>query len=147
MDIASIGAAYEGLKVGKDILKSLYDSKVDAAAKGKIDSVMDKFGQAQDTLFSIREELFRLQSENNELKRNLADIDKWEQKSQQYKLVVTSGSAVVYEFQGEPKHYACPSCMESRLINILQNNRNLAGTYTCCSCAAKYPIDPVKQWH
>lgn len=63
MDLASIDATYEGLKIGKDILKSLFDSKVDEAAKEKKRVALFQFGDAQDTLFSVREELFKLQAQ------------------------------------------------------------------------------------
>ena len=34
MDIASIAAAYNGLKIGKEILSGLLDAKIEAVAKG-----------------------------------------------------------------------------------------------------------------
>ena len=54
MDIAIIAAAYEGLKAGKSILKSLYEIKIDADSKEKIDEVMLKLGEAQENVLSMR---------------------------------------------------------------------------------------------
>ena len=105
MEIATITAAYEGLKAGKEILKSIYDSKVDADAKEKIDVVMLKLGDTQDTLFSMREELFSLQSDNEALKKKIAETESWDNKLNEYELTKTSGGAVVYKFNGTPDHY------------------------------------------
>ena len=142
MDIATITAAYEGLKAGKSILKSLYESKVEADAKEKIDEVMSKLGEAQDTLFSMREELFRLQSENESLKKKIAEADSWDSKLSEYKLTETSGGAIVYKFTGTPEHFICPSCVSEKTIEILQDNRTYSGKYRCVGCNAEFPINP-----
>lgn len=142
MEIATITAAYEGLKVGKEILKSIYDSKVDADAKEKIDAVMLRLGETQDTLFSMREELFRLQSDNDSLKKKIAETESWDNKLSQYKLAETKGGAVVYKFTGTPEHFACPSCVSKKNIEILQDNRTYSGKYRCVGCSAEFPINP-----
>ena len=142
MDIASIASAYEGLKLGKSILKAIYESKVEADAKEKIDEVMSKLGEAQDTLFSMREELFRLQSDNESLKKKISEADDWNSKQSQYELTETSGGAVVYEFKGTPKHFICPSCFSKKTVEILQDNRTLSGKYRCVACKAEFPVNP-----
>lgn len=142
MDIATITAAYEGLKVGKSILKALYESKVEADAKEKIDEVMSKLGEAEDTLFSMREELFRLQSDNESLKKEIAETDSWNNKLSQYELTKTAGGAVVYKFIGTPEHFICPSCVSKKTIEILQDNRTISGKYRCVGCNAEFPINP-----
>ncbi|MGH1359912.1 MAG: hypothetical protein ACRBC3_14200 [Burkholderiaceae bacterium] len=144
MDIASITAAYEGLRAGKGILKSLYELKIDADAKARVDDVLLKLGDAQDALFSMREELFRLQTDNQELKEKISKSRDWEAKLAEYKLVKTEGGAVAYEFLGEPMHYACPNCISGEKLQILQTNRTLSGKYRCVACSAEYPIEPKR---
>lgn len=145
MDIATISGAYEGLKLGKELLKSVYNSKVEADAKEKIDQVLHKLGEAQDALFSMREELFRLQEDNQNL-RKAADLEeRWAAKVGNYSLVQTSGGAVVYKYSGEPAHYACPACIEKRTIQILQDNRTARGKFRCVACSAEYPINPSQR--
>jgi len=144
MDITTITAAYEGLKAGKNILKSLYEAKIEADAKEKIDEVMSKLGEAQDTLFSMREELFRLQSENDTLRKQIAESDSWDNKLDQYELIKTAGGAVVYKHIGEPEHYICPSCAAKKSIEILQDNRTYSGKFRCVGCKAEYPINPYR---
>lgn len=142
MDITTITTAYEGLKAGKVILKSLYDIKIEADVKEKIDEVMSKQGEAQDTLFSMREELFRLQSDNKELKNKIAESESWDNKLSQYELTKTAGGAVVYKYIGTPEHFICPSCVSKKNIEILQDNRTHSGKYRCVGCTAEYPINP-----
>jgi hypothetical protein len=73
VDIASITAAYEGLKASKQILGTFFDAKVDAEAKPKILAALDQLGNAQDALFSLREELFKLQASSDQLRKELTD--------------------------------------------------------------------------
>ncbi len=142
MDITTITTAYEGLKLGKELLKSLHEAKVESDAKVKIEEVMQKLGGAQDTLFSMREELFKLQTENENLKKKINETDAWEQKISNYELVKTSGGAVVYQFKETPEHYICPSCVSNCRTEILHDNRTFSGKYRCVKCEAEYPINP-----
>ena len=145
MDIASITAGYQGLKIGKDILKSLYETKVTADAKEQIDEVMSKLGEAQDILFSMREELFRLQSENDELKKKISEAESWENKLSNYELTKTDGGAVVYKYTDEPEHYICTSCVSNKSIQILQDNRTMSGKFRCVACKAEFPVNPSRR--
>lgn len=142
MDITAITSAYEGLKVGKGILKSLYDIKVESDVKDRVDDVLSKLGDAQDALFLMREELFKLQEENKNLRESQNNTKKWEEKIAEYELSSTEGGAVVYRYKGEPQHYACPSCTSLNKIEILQDNRTKSGKYRCVGCSAEFPIKP-----
>jgi len=142
MDLASITTAYEGLKLGKNILNSLLDIKVESEAKERVNEVMSKLGEAQDTLFSMREELFRLQTDNENYRKQIEKSDNWENKLSQYELVTTSGGAVVYKFKENPEHYICPSCVSKHMVEILQDNRTISGKYRCVGCKSEFPIKP-----
>jgi len=145
MDIASITAAYEGLKVGKNILQSLHKIKVESEAKERVNEVMSKLGEAQDTLFTMREELFKLQSENESLKKIISESENWDKKISEYELIKTSGGAVVYKYKKEPEHYVCPSCVSKNIIEILQDNRTISGKFRCVGCKSEYPINPKEK--
>jgi len=142
MDVASITGAYQGLKTAKDILGVLFDAKVDAEAKPKILEALQKLGEAQDTLFALREELFSLQTSNNQLRQEIADFKAWKDTLALYELAKTSGGAVVYKFKGQPEHFACPSCFNSKQVHILQTSRTMSGKYRCTGCASDFPIEP-----
>ena len=144
MDIALVTGAYQGLKATKEILTTIFDAKVDAETKPKILEALQKLGEAQDTLFSMREELFALQEEKNAIKQQLAEALSWQSKADQYSLTKTAGEAIVYKFNGEPEHFACPSCFNSKVIHILQTNRALSGKYRCTGCGSEFPVEPQK---
>ena len=103
MDVASITGAYQGLKAAKEILGAVFDAKVDAEAKPKVLEALQKLGDAQDTLFALREELFSLQETNNALRQQIAESASWQNKADQYELMKTPGEAVVYKFKGQPE--------------------------------------------
>jgi len=145
MDVASIASAYQGLKAAKDILGVVFDAKVDAEAKPKVLEAMQKLGDAQDALFALREELFSLQEANNALRQEISESKSWQSKADQYELTKTAGEAVVYKFKGQPEHFACPSCFNTKAIHILQTNRTLSGKYRCTGCSSEFPVDPQKK--
>jgi hypothetical protein len=140
MVIESIASAYSGLKIAKDIFTSFTDLKIEADSIGKINEAVKKVGEAQDALFLLRDELFRLQEDNNTLKSTIKEFNSWEDKLAEYELVKTSGEAVVYRFKAEPEHFICPSCVSKKSIQILQDNKTMVGTFRCVSCDAFYPI-------
>lgn len=145
MDMPNVGAAVDGLKIGIDLLKSLYNRSGGTDDKVKIDDALSKLGDAQDALFTLREELIRLQTENVSLNKQIAESETWDTKLSEYELARTSGGAVVYKSKGKPEHYSCPSCISSKkVIEILQNNRTQTGKYRCVGCKAEFPIEPPR---
>jgi predicted RNA-binding Zn-ribbon protein involved in translation (DUF1610 family) len=145
MDIAAISAAYNGLKVAKDIFSGFSSLKIETESLERINEAVKKVGEAQDAIFMLREELFRLQEENNFLKNKSEERDNWSKKLDQYQLVTTSGGAVVYQSKNEPVHFVCPSCTQSKEIHILQDVRVMAGNFECKNCKSTYPIKPAEK--
>jgi hypothetical protein len=145
VDLAAIVGAYEGLMAAKHLFGGFIDAKADEAAKLKIQTAMEQVGKAQDTLYQLRDELFITQGKNDELRRALEEIDAWKQASARYALTRTEGGAVVYQYNAEPHHYACPSCYNKKQIQPLQDNRTLRGKFRCTACCAEYPIKPSEK--
>ena len=148
VDLASISSAYTGLKFIKDSLEVFHGYKVENLSQDQINKALKEVGVVQDTLFHIREELFRLQTENEQLRQQLNAQEEWEKQKSQYQLKKTEGGAVVYVFtqtsDGTPEYYACPSCYTQKTIQILQDKRDMSGTFVCPSCKAPYLIEPFK---
>jgi hypothetical protein len=140
MDITSISSAYTGIKIVKDLISALLSAKIEVATKEKINEALEKLGLVQDALFYLREELARLQTENAQLKEKLKDKKAWEVRLAEYQLEKTAGGAVVYSFKGEPKHYACPSCVTKREIQILQDRQFITGEFDCPGCGKTFPV-------
>ncbi len=146
MEMTSITAAYNGLKIAKNIFTDLNDLKIETATLDKINEAVKKVAEAQDALFILREELFKLQDENNSLKRELDDIETWDNKISQYTLTKTNGGSVVYKYNSEPLHYACPSCATKQELQFLQEEGGYSGASICpnSNCNGRYQIEPDK---
>ncbi|WP_426170399.1 hypothetical protein [Pseudoduganella sp. R-34] len=144
MDMALTMAAYNGLKFAKDSLTTLVQGKVEIESQAKIIEALEKLGPVQDALFEMRQDIFDLQTENQRLKSALEQSKKWDDKLANYELVMTDGGAVAHRFKGSPLHYLCPSCINKKQPEILQDNRNLSGKFRCTACNAEYPINPRK---
>ena len=143
MDIpALISTAYTSLTFVRDTLQVSLDHKVETESREKVRAALDKLGGLQDSLFQVREELFRLQTENDSLRAALKAKDDWAAQAAQYVRKKTTGGAVVYEFIGQPHHYACPACYTKSTIQFLQGPRGLGGVYQCPGCKTDYPVDP-----
>ncbi len=148
MDIpSSITAVHNVLKIVKEMFTDLLGTKIEAESRPKVTEALAKLGVAQDTLFELREELFRLQTENEELKKQIAQFESWEKQLEKYTLAKTAGGAVVYRFNGDLEHFICPSCVAQRQLQILQDNRTISGEYRCPGCKNGFPIHPQQKLH
>jgi|APSaa5957512622_1039677.scaffolds.fasta_scaffold73854_2 hypothetical protein len=96
MDIALITAAYDGLKIAKDVFSGYNNLKNKADSIEKVNEAVRKVGDPQDDLFQLREEPFRLQEENNNLKQLLSIQEEWNTRIQNYELVEADGSLSRY---------------------------------------------------
>lgn len=146
IDMTQVQAAIASLGAVRDLVKVGFDAKVDAKASDKVIEAMGRLGTASDTLYALRDELFRLQTENTELKRLADDRQAFDARIAKYELTKTAGGAVVWRYTEQPEHYACPVCLNAKRIEILQDNRTLSGKYRCTvkECGAEYPIDPFR---
>lgn len=142
MDVVSIMSAYQGVKAAKDLLTAAFDAKVDSDAKHKILEAQSKLGEIQDTLFLLRDQLAQMQDENRQLQDQLRASESWSDRVKQYELVKSAGGAVVYRFGGSPEHFACPTCINKKEIQILQDSRALSGKYRCTGCTNEFPVQP-----
>lgn len=148
MDIATITSAWNGIKIAKDTFTFILNSKIETETRTKVTEALRVLGDAQDQLFQLREELFRLQTENKELKDTLSDQEKWKSKLTNYELTETPGGAVVYKSIQGTEHYACPSCIERKELQILQDRRIFTGSFECPGCGKAFLINPkeTKSW-
>jgi len=87
MDMSTVTGAYTGLKFAKDVFQVLLRSKVALETRAEIDTAMEKLGAAQHTMFEMRDELSRLQHQNDNLREQLKARDDWEAQKAKYRLV------------------------------------------------------------
>jgi regulator of replication initiation timing len=143
MDIATIGAAASSLKVVKDVFTWLLESKIEAESRTKVLEALKAVGDAQDNLYRLREELFVLQTENRDLKTKLTENEEWKARLAKYRLVETAGGAHVYRTEEGTTHFACPSCIEKKEIQILQDLQVMSGDFACPGCDKKFKVKPA----
>lgn len=140
MDMTLVAAAYEGLRFAKDALKLALDYKTENESRVQINAALEKLGSAQDSLFQVREELFRLRADNEGLRQALKAREDWDARSARYELVETDGGAIVYAHRGTPRYFAGPACFTKPAIQILQDRHVASGTFECPGCKALYPV-------
>lgn len=150
MPLPEIGMAISGFKAVREVLTAIQDGKVEAASLDRVLDALRKLGEAQDTLYGLREELNAKQEEVAVLKQQLDDRGRWEKESAPYHLVRTPGGATVWEAPNPVYHYACPACFAKRRLSFLQDERTYDGSFACpeASCKATYlikspPPDPT----
>ncbi len=142
MDIALISVAYNALKFAKDSLSVALDYKIENETRERINTALKEVGTTQDALFNIREELFRLQTENESLRQELKAKEDWENRTRDYQPYKTDYGGTVLLSSSNPQYYACPRCFEEKRLQYLQKKRNAFGDFQCPNCNANYPIDP-----
>lgn len=100
MDIATISAAANSLKVAKDVFTWLLESKIEVESRAKVLEALKAVGDAQDNLYRLREELFVLQTENRDLKTKLTENEEWKARLAKYRLVETAGGGRGRDWMG-----------------------------------------------
>jgi hypothetical protein len=108
--------------------------------KGATLEAQERIVDLREAVLAGKDEVLRLREENQQLREKIREQEEWESRAKVYALVETEGGAFVLRFSGEPGHYACPACFESKRIHILQDERSWGGTFKCSGCAKSFPI-------
>ncbi|NRA17469.1 MAG: hypothetical protein HRU04_18425 [Oceanospirillaceae bacterium] len=145
-DLVMIKTAIEGLKLTSDAFRYLRKVSTESEVIDKINSAVKQVNDAQEAFFNIRETLFTLQEENHALKQSLADVEKWESMLAAYEVVVTEGEGLVFKSKESPLRYACPSCIQIKSIQFLQDKKSPDGSFVCDGCKNSYYINPKKTY-
>jgi regulator of replication initiation timing len=139
--IEEMQAAMAAVGAVREMVKVTFNAKVDSHASERVFEAMDKLGTVSDTLYAMRDELFRLQAENEKLRREAKDQQALQERLQKYALQVTPGGAVVQVHKEDPPHFACPVCINAGRVEVLQP-RVVRGRHVCPSCSAQYAVEP-----
>ena len=139
MDAATISAGLSALKTAMDLVKGLLATKGEAGPR--VEEVLEKMGNVQDLVYSLRDDLMKCQEENFKLKTDAQARDEWSERAKRYELTRTEGGAIVYRSSSPPLHFACPTCFEKKQVGILQPWCSVSGNYHCPACSAEYSVD------
>jgi hypothetical protein len=139
MDVNTVTAAVKGLKYSYDVLSAIKGGEVKLENQAQVLEALQQMHNTLDTLYELREELFRLQAENYDLNTKLAEVNDWKIRLAAMKLVTTPGGAQVYEsHEGGERHIICPACVNKEEVQVLQFNSSLFGTSHCPGCKAEF---------
>ena len=139
--MTTISAALTSVKALKELLQAATSLKIDNDTLVRINDALKEVSEIQDKLFEAREQLFNLQKGNDELRQQIKGHDDWKVRFDGFVLSNTLGGAVVYESRSDnPKHYACPQCIEKKQIQILQDLGGISGVFECPACKTKYQV-------
>ncbi|HAS6055557.1 hypothetical protein [Vibrio vulnificus] len=147
MAIESVKAAFDGI----NFIRQMFDGHVDGVAKDKVSELQQQSNQKvldiQQVLILLQAQVLEYQQENERLTELLKKDVEIREQLNQYELVKTEGGAVVYKFNAEPAHFACPQCVnDKQVISILQFTDNARGFYNCKGCSSSYLVESAKDY-
>lgn len=145
IDSQSLIDGIAGIKFVGDALKLKKEhfSGSDKKDNEKIDTALQALDQTKSLVYELRDELIKLQAEQQNLHAQIEGFEKWQSKIDDYQIIKTSGGAKVYQNLDEPDLYICPSCIHEERIELLQPARN--NQSECPKCKSLFQVDPKPQ--
>jgi len=154
--ITGLIGIFKALRAG---LKELREGTLSHVHKDAVENISGLLIDAQDRLSDLQTESIEIRERNAELARRLAEDKAWTESFKDYNLVTTEGGAVVYQKTyrrsrrvvvgregGDPEHnqhYICPSCVNDRKLQVLQDGRSANGAFECPGCSVMYYVKPT----
>ena len=125
MDMASIAAAAQSLKVAADIAKGMSELKTAAEIQSKVTDLQREILAAQSGALAAQSEQFAMMEKIRELQREVARVRAWEETKQRYQLYEPSKGTFVYALKegahgADPSHWICTRCYDEGKRSILQ---------------------------
>ena len=133
--------AIPGISDAVELVKTIGD----LAKRGVTIDLQERIADLRDAVLNVKEEVFALRAENQDLKSKLSEQEDWKARSAGYTLIEAQGGAHVYRTAGPPEHFACPRCFEERKLHILQDQRAYVGNYKCQGCDKVYLVKPSQR--
>ncbi len=141
MVASELTMAFSSIKTAIEIVKFISNSNKDASIKEKTIELQDTILSIQSTFTDLNERYFKMLSLNNDLKKELEQVNQWKDTKSQYKLIKGVTGTLVYvpnEFHPnpDPTHYLCTNCYCKRKKSILQAIEEMSD-YICPDCGMK----------
>ena len=132
-------AAYDGIKAAIEMTKGVAALKTETEINAAVVSIQRQLLDAQSAALDDREKMTALRSENDLLRRQLAENDAWEAEKARYRLTKSSMGAYTYVLisenaDGEEAHRLCTTCFENQKKSILHTiNKHSGGETVRCN--------------
>lgn len=138
-------AALTAYNHASNIIKSLFELKIDDSLREKLSVLNNEIVTMYESNSSFREQVQSLQAEKDNLTKEIAKFDTWEEQKKRYKLYSILGSVFVYAIteassNGEPPHWLCTKCFEERKRSFLNIRRTKDSIYDELFCHCGYVI-------
>lgn len=153
MDITSLAAALESLKIVAGVARATSAAAVDHQIKGRLIEIQQGILDVQAQLGDATEERLRLLGQVSELRQQLRDIENAKAALESYELNEVSPGLLLFKSRKDAghtvDHFACPQCHNAGRVSVLQ--RTQAGSqrvrYDCAAPSCKFamyvgPADP-----
>jgi transcription elongation factor Elf1 len=143
--MVDVSSALTSARFVSDSLRALLGLAIDAKALQQVSDAISRVAEVQGGILECQQTIGRQEEEIRTLRRELEAYDQWKRRSEGYALFRTKQRSVVYQFIGEPRHFACPTCFENRIISPLQESSSeYSGLAQCPRCAARYEVADSK---
>ncbi|NRG18083.1 hypothetical protein HPQ64_10315 [Rhizobiales bacterium] len=145
-DYDSIAGFATSIKAVAELAKLAADARDEAKIKEAIRELQSAIVDAQSKAIDAQSTMFQLQSENEKLKKLLANLESREEELDRYELHNFGDGTLAYRLKDEfreeaPEHFLCPGCYDKRIKSTLRfdfmTNRKQR-KYTCTNCKTKY---------
>jgi len=143
IDMGSIAAAVSSLKGASDIAKGLLSLHTMAEVQSKSIELNQAIIDAQHQIFAANAAQTALVERVRELERQIAAMESWDAEKKRYQMATPYSGVTVYAVQksmsnGEPPHYLCANCFQSRKRSILANTSTKEGWVAIICAACKF---------
>ena len=127
-----------------DLAKTVKDVASDTDLKIKTGDLYDSMISLQNVIFSLQSENQSLLNSKYELEKKLVEFESWEKEKTKYKLIEISKGVVTYTYDTSqdpsmPSHYICKNCYNDRTASILNPVfiSSEGSQYICPRCKAE----------
>src|SRR5260221_7209517 len=151
-DMAMIAGAVTSLRSAYELSKALVGVRDTALFNDKIIELQRVILAAQSDAISAQSDQFTLLELIRELKKQVADLEKWDAEKQKYELAEITSGVFAYALKAtaspaEPKHLICANCYEQGHKSILQTETRFPGRYevgVCHACTAEIVLNGTR---
>lgn len=143
IDMGSIAAVLSSLNTAKEIAKGMVNLHTAAEIQAATIDLNGKIIDAQQQLFSVNQAQTAQADRIRELESQIAAMENWNTEKQRYQMATPYSGVTVYAVkksmsEGEPPHYLCANCFQSRKRSILANTTAKDGHIAIVCAACKF---------
>ena len=132
-------AIYTGLRKVTDAAKGIMEAHADAKVRHMATELQGVILDLQARISEVQTQYQDVLDTKEDLKKQLATYDRWEQESARYTLSEMARGILAYRLSpdqssGEATHWLCPNCYQQRQKSILQSVAVGSGQFECPRC-------------